>query len=210
MERFLDEFRNLRGARILDVGGFPWFWADSIIDAEITILNLDVPPATGQGSQRRFTIVQGDGTKLPYHDGEFDLVFSNSVIEHLGSYEQQTKFANEARRVGKELWIQTPAKSFPIEPHLVAPCIHWLPKKVQLPLIRPFTYWGWVAKPNRKQIQALLDELRLLNEAEVKKLFPDCEILRESALGLTKSYIAVRRSEKSAKPYSSPGQGVRL
>jgi hypothetical protein len=54
-------------------------------------------------------------------DQEYDIAFSNSVIEHVGDWERQAAFASEIRRVGKNLWIQTPAKECPIEPHYLAP-----------------------------------------------------------------------------------------
>jgi len=58
-------------------------------------------------------------------DGEFDLVFSNSVIEHVGDFERMRQFVHEARRVAKSYWIQTPSKWFPIEPHCGMP-FWWL------------------------------------------------------------------------------------
>jgi 2-polyprenyl-3-methyl-5-hydroxy-6-metoxy-1,4-benzoquinol methylase len=131
---------------------------------------------------------------MQFQDQQFDIVFSNSVIEHLGTYQQQEKFAKEVRRVGRDLWIQTPAKCFFFEPHLLTPFIHWLPKQMQISLARYFTVWGWITKPSKQTAVEYVDELRLLNETEMRDLFQDCEIVKEKIFGLTKSYIAVRRT----------------
>jgi hypothetical protein len=88
--------------------------------------------------------------------------------------------------------VQTPSRWFPIEPHLIAPFIHYFSKRIQRRLIRYFTVWGWLTRPTQHQITAFLDEVRLLTYREMVELFPDCSILRERILGLTKSFIAVR------------------
>jgi Methyltransferase domain len=177
---------------VLDVGGYPWCWTDPGLAREkITLLNVALSPdvrAVADG----FVLVEGDGCALPFGNGEFDVVFSNSVIEHVGTWERQQAFAREARRVGHRLWIQTPAREFFIEPHLIAPFIHWLPRGWQRRLVRRCTVRGWLDRPDPRAVEAFLDEVRLLTFAEMKLLFPDCTILRERFLGLTKSYIAVR------------------
>ena len=179
--------------RVLDLGGYPSFWAEAAPPNLTTVLNLSFPPGTAERSPQ-FTCVTGDACALPFADGEFDVVFSNSVIEHVGTWERQQAFAAGARRVGRKLWIQTPARGFFIEPHLLTPFIHWLPARWQRRLIRYFTAWGWLTRPTPAAVDAFLAEVRLLTRAEVQQLFPDCEILEEKFLGLTKSYIAVRTS----------------
>lgn len=178
--------------RLLDVGGFPWFWREARLPNPITLLNLGFPAGLAE-SYPGFTYVTGDGCALPFDDGAFDVVFSNSVIEHLGTWENQRRFAAEVRRTGRRLWVQTPARGFFIEPHLLAPFIHWLPLATQRRLIRPLTGWGWLTRPTPAQVDAFLAEVRLLTRAEMQTLFPDCEILEEKFLGMTKSYVAVRR-----------------
>jgi len=116
-----------------------------------------------------------------------------STIEHVHSLDRQRAFASEVRRVGRGLWLQTPARSFPFEPHWLGLFIHWLPRRWQRRLARNFTLWGLVNRPDQQQVDALVDEYRLLDYREMRELFPDCEIRRERFLGLTKSYVAVRR-----------------
>jgi Methyltransferase domain len=191
MTQFIATFRPDARDRILDVGGYAGFWADSGIASNITLLNIH--PVADEGLPPNMHTVFGDGTALTYEDKSFSIVFSNSVIEHLGNFENQRRFANECIRVGHGLWIQTPFKSFPIEPHFLSPFIHFFPKGFQRRMLRNFTVWGWLTRPSDKQIEDILAEIRLLTLAEMKSLFPDCEIKREKLLGLTKSLIAVRK-----------------
>jgi hypothetical protein len=193
MALFRERMRPAKETRILDVGGYPWCWSDPQISSSLTILNLQILPGLENQWKDRCTLVKGDATRMQYPDQQFDIVFSNSVIEHLETYQQQEKFAKEVRRVGRDLWIQTPAKCFFLEPHLLTPFIHWFPKQTQISLARYFTIWGWINRPNKKAAFEYVNELRLLNESEMRALFPDCEIVKEKILGLTKSYIAVRR-----------------
>ena len=110
------------------------------------------------------------------------------MIEHVGTWEKQQAFALEARRVARRLWIQTPARSFPIEAHLLAPYIQYLPKSVQHRIVR----WTPRGLLTPDVVHEIVDEVRLLTYKEVKQLFPDCRIVKERLFGLTKSYIAVR------------------
>jgi hypothetical protein len=181
------------GETLLDVGGVASFWSDSGIQSHVTLLNL---PGTLDLSAARPTpgisLLEGDGCALPFADRSFDVVFSNSAIEHVGTWTRQQAFAAEARRVARRLWVQTPAREFFVEPHLIAPFVHWLPRSWQRRLIRNFTVRGWLERPGPTEVDAFLDEVRLLTFAEMQTLFPDCTILRERFCGMTKSYIAVR------------------
>ena len=192
MRNFARIMQPADGCTILDIGGYPGTWKDFPHKPSVTTLNLhpvdfvqtpDLPPIRTR---------VGDGCKLDYADASFDIVFSNSVIEHLSSFERQQAFASEARRVGRALWIQTPAKEFFIEPHLLAPFIHYFPVSFQRRLIRHFTIWGLVTKPSPAAIESFLQEVRLISLAEMQQLFPDCKIHRETIFGFTKSYVAIR------------------
>lgn len=190
---FLNRINPQSNERILDIGGYPATWeGHQGIASEIHIANIhSISPPENPGN---FQFQVADGCSLPFADQSFDILFSNSVIEHVGDFERQKAFANEARRVGKKLWIQTPAREFWIEPHYMTPFIHWLPRSWQNRLMRNFTVWGWLTRPSQQQITDSLNEIKLLRHAEMRQLFPDCEIRREKVLFglLTKSYIAVR------------------
>lgn len=180
--------------KMLDVGGTIAMWEQSELQvAGIHILNLS--PRWFQ--RQKLTTVPllplvGDALTLPTPSDAYNIVFSNSVIEHVGTWENQLQFAAEVRRTGKRLWIQTPAREFFIEPHYLTPFIHWLPKPVQRQLLRYFSVWGWLNRPTPQAVADMVAEIRLLSHAEMKVLFPDCDILEEKLWGMTKSYIAVR------------------
>jgi Methyltransferase domain len=188
MNRFFAVFSPSAETRVLDVGGTEQTWSAESPDGPhfpVTLLNiLDYGPVQND----RFTPVIGDASQLPFGDYSFDIAFSNSVIEHVGAWQQQCAFALEVRRVARSLWIQTPARSFPIEAHLLAPYIQYLPKSIQHRIAR----WTPRGLLQPGVVHQIVDEVRLLTFREMKQLFPDCRILKERVLGVTKSYIAVR------------------
>jgi SAM-dependent methyltransferase len=176
---------------ILDVGGTAAFWKAAAFPADsvnVTLLNLRHEPSEDDG---RFTRIIGDACDLgAYADGSIDVVYSNSVIEHVGSFEQQRRMANEIRRVGKRYFVQTPNKHFPIEPHYVFPAYQFLPLAVRAFLHTKFRL-GWT--PRERNWQAAMEiagSVRLLTVAEVTRLFPEAALYREYFAGLTKSVIA--------------------
>lgn len=199
MRRFYATFRPTSQTRLLDIGGHPHTWlfeARSCEPVPLTLVNLRFPnPAAFSDS--RFTAVHGDAADLPFESQSFDIAYSNSVIEHLTTWERQQAFASEARRVAKSLWIQTPARHFPIEPHLLTPFFQYLPHRLQVRVARHFTLWGLLSKPSVTEVNEFISEIRLLTLREMKQLFPDCLILKERVFGLTKSYIAIRSSRQS-------------
>ena len=196
MNRFVEMFQPTVETTVLDVGGTPYNWER--IDAKFPVTLLNTEPLEPDGLDARYTLVQGSGTQLDFADRSFDIAFSNSVIEHVGSFDAQRAFAEELRRVGRQLWVQTPARSFFFEPHLLAPFIHFLPLAWQRRLVRNFTLWGWVTRPSQASVDRMLGELRLLDYASFQELFPDCEIRRERFLGFTKAFVAVRIEARKA------------
>jgi methyltransferase family protein len=188
MNQFFALFTPSLEVRVLDIGGTPQTWigeSEGHAQFPVTLINIR---SNGRIDTDRFTSMEGDATELPFPDNAFDIVFSNSVIEHVGTWERQQAFAREACRVARKLWVQTPARSFPIEAHLLAPYIQYLPKSMQHRIVR----WTPRGLLTPDVVHEIVDEVRLLTYREVKILFPDCRILRERLFGLTKSYIAVR------------------
>jgi len=180
---------------VLDVGGYPQTWtAQPQVSKRVDCLNLhQVSWDVSQSPNHRITTTVGDGCSLAYDDGAYDIVYSNSVIEHVGDWEKQQAFAKEIRRVGKRLWIQTPAYECPIEPHFIAPFVHWIPISVRRHLLRWFTLWGWLTKPSQETIDETIAFTQLLRKKQFQELFPDCDIITERLLGVfPKSYIAYR------------------
>jgi len=180
------------GWLVLDVGGTPAIWDLCPVRPRLVILNQPrarepVPPGV--------LYVDGDGASLPFPDQSFDLVFSNSVIEHLGSREAMARFAAEVRRTARRYFIQTPDAASPVEPHLYTPFLHWLPRSWQRALAPRFSLWTLLshASPDQRDfyIRHYLEEIRLLHARELQDLFPEARIVRERFLGLPKSLIAV-------------------
>ncbi|RMG50533.1 MAG: class I SAM-dependent methyltransferase [Acidobacteria bacterium] len=188
MRDFWNRFDLSPDTRVLDVGGTEFNWNLAPAFPRLTILNLSMPG----GKKENTTWVVADGRYLPFKDGAFDVVYSNSVIEHVGDSADQRAFASEIRRVGIRYYVQTPNKRFPVEPHLITPFIHYFPKTVQKRLLRNFTVWGLVTRPTAQQCDDFLQGIRLLDERELRQLFPDAEIWHERVLGLTKSLIAIK------------------
>jgi SAM-dependent methyltransferase len=134
--------------------------------------------------------VRADATeRLPFADDEFDLAYSNSVIEHIAP-ERRAAFARELTRVARGWWVQTPAWSFPVEPHALLPFAHWLP----VPARR--AYW-------RLGAAGSWEDIELLRRGELTELFGD-PVIAERAGPLVKSWIAVR-APRPAPPPSGTG-----
>src|SRR5579875_2428417 len=116
MRLFERTFSVSSHTRILDVGGSPAIWQFLSSRPQVTILNF---PSALEPGTHGMELVAGDGCQLPFADRAFDIVFSNSVIEHVGGPAAQKRFAEEIMRTGKRYWVQTPDRSFPVEPHLL-------------------------------------------------------------------------------------------
>lgn len=182
LQLFLDELGPTRDTTVLDVGAdelafgegdgcrtmnffeelYPW-------PERITALGLH----EGAGFLARYPgirYVQGDACALPFADGEFDVVFSNAVIEHVGGRERQRTFVSEALRVGRRAFITTPDRRFPVELHTRLPFVHWLPDRLSHPLYRAAG-------------RELGTELDLLTRRAFASLFPGR--VRVVSLGLT-------------------------
>lgn len=200
--RFALFVRVLRPSRhdvLLDVGGYPAFWtAQPPVVGRVDTLNLhEVAHDAAAFPAHDIRPRVGDGCRLASPDGSYDIAFSNSVIEHVGPWERQVLFASELRRVGRRVWCQTPARECPLEPHYLAPFVHWLPPRVQRRLLRWFTPWGLIARPSPQEVAEAVETTRLLSRREMARLFPDCEILVEYLLPFVpKSYVAVRREPR--------------
>ena len=182
-----------RPARILDVGGTQGYW-DAVEPAglpgiTVVLLNQERPVVTRAG----FEAVAGDGRAMDaLGDRSFDVVFSNSVIEHVGSLDDQRRMAAEIARVGVRYYVQTPNRWFPIEPHVLVPGFQFLPVEVRAALISWFRL-GWVPRtPDRAEARRLVESIRLLTAAELTALFPGATLYREQLAGVTKSLIVAR------------------
>lgn len=161
---------------------------DTADDVHVTLLNIDDQPVSGP----KFESVVGDARDLSrYPTHAFDVVFSNSVIEHLGpDFADQKKMADEIRRVGKRYFVQTPNRYFPIEPHFLTPGFQFLPVDVRVWLVSNFNV-GWYKRiPDKAEAKREVESISLLSRGDLRRLFPDARVYEETILGLTKSFVA--------------------
>ncbi|RPI17616.1 MAG: class I SAM-dependent methyltransferase [Ignavibacteriae bacterium] len=187
---FVNKFE--KPVSILDVGGTYNFWKNMNMNMDgirITIGNIDINPV----ADVKFEFINCDARDMKcLKDKEFDIVFSNSVIEHAGSFEESKKMANEIRRVGKSYFVQTPYYHFPIEPHFLFPFFQYLPLSLKIFLIRNFNL-GWFQKiKDYNEAKALAQSINLLSIKQMKLLFPDSKVIKERFLGFIKSITAVK------------------
>lgn len=190
---------SIEKLRILDLGGTRRFWQQMDFDpsmlTEICILN-NAPSEINQDSQSStitnvsFSFVQGDACDLSqFENDSFDIVFSNSVIEHVGSRERQQAMMSEARRVGKRYFIQTPNYYFPLEPHFLFVGFQFLPFSVRVWLVRHFSL-GWFPKARTvEEAESIVSSCNLLKKRELKGFAPKAQIYSERFFGLVKSFI---------------------
>ncbi len=182
------------GATVLDVGGrAAWWRMMQPATPHVTIINVETEEAAAVAAAG-YRFVVGSGCALPFADRSFDIAMSNSVIEHVGDANAQRRFALEILRCGRAIYVQTPNKWFPVEPHLLMPFAHWLPRRPQRALIPWLSAWALTARPPAAAIEEFLDNTRLLTRRELAELFPECEISEERVLGLVKSFVVTRRA----------------
>ncbi len=175
---------------ILDVGGTMDFW-DRMETYPTNIQKIVLLNKFPQEVTRpNFYSIIGDARDMEqFYDNEFDIVFSNSVIEHLSTIDDQQRMAEEIRRVGKRYFIQTPNRYFPIEPHFLLPFFQFLPLKVKCWLIQHFDL-GWRRKaPDYESAMKIATEIRLLTKKELMGLFPEGKFVEERFLFFVKSFI---------------------
>jgi hypothetical protein len=186
MALFLETLQPTADMRILDIGGLPELWNLAARDLNVTLVNL--PRAFRRRPAQEladFSLIEADICRNPEIAQGYDLIFSNSVLEHVGSARRQAAFA-EAVSYGSAYWIQVPAPSFPIEPH----CHQWFwwlrsPRA----RARQIRRWRRVTNPWRGLQMA---STRPIARADLRALFPDAEILTERMAGWPKSYCAFR------------------
>lgn len=180
-----------RPLKVIDIGGTVRFWEQrgwtDRDDVDITLVNLHAE----QSAYPHIRGVAGDATKLKaFGDRQFDIAFSNSVIEHLFTLENQLAMAREVQRVARAYWVQTPNYWFPMEPHFHVPGWQWLPQSARVRLLQR-RRCGWRGPcPDETEATELVREVRLMTRAELRRCFPDATLWPERLGGLVKSWVA--------------------
>ena len=134
-------YNKYKKVNIIDIGGTKTYWKImpkeylSEKNVHITVVNLPSSVPLPEDDEL-FSFVAGDGCNLfNFPDISFHLYHSNSVIEHVGNWDNMVSFSNEAKRIAEKYYLQTPNYWFPIEPHFLTPFFHWLPKSLRIKLV---------------------------------------------------------------------------
>jgi len=186
-------------SRIVDLGGTPDYWMQvgDLLGPRrypVTLVNRTIFPAPGA----RFASVAGDARHVPiFADMSFDLVHSNSVIEHVGRWADMEAMAGEARRLAPAYFVQTPYFWFPVEPHCRTAFFHWLPESIRVSMLMRKSRGHWRQAEDIASAMRQIQSATLLDRRMFATLFPDAKIHRERVFGFTKSLVAIRGSPAS-------------
>lgn len=194
-EFFKDFTKNFKKPlKIIDLGGSDYYWENiGFVNSEeyqITILNIEEQETK---NLKNFTFIKRDAKDLNFiKDNEYDVVYSNSMIEHLDKLEDQKEIAKEIQRIGKNYFIQTPNYYFPMEPHFLFPFFQYLPLNTKANLISKHSL-GWFKKQSDiVKAREVASSIRLLKKHELEEMFPGCKIYCEKYFNLNKSFIAYK------------------
>lgn len=185
---------------IIDIGGTMSYWnivsSQYLIDHNVRITVVNLPGSEMPEDHGMFRFVEADACNLTrFEDKSFDIAHSNSVIEHVGDWTRMSMFAEKFKRVSKCCFCQTPNYWFPIEPHCMMPCFHWLPKPTRLWLVSHFQLGHWRKATSVDDSVRIVESARLLNKQMLKALFLDATIVTERLCFLPKSFVAIRDEE---------------
>jgi hypothetical protein len=193
---FRSLFPDIEQMRVVDLGGTVESWRRAPVQPrEVVVVNLLEPgdadtswlvPVLGDACDAR-GVLAASGV-----DASFDLVFSNSLLEHVGGHAHRVALAREVRELAPRHWVQTPYRYFPVEPHWVFPMMQFLPVAARTRVARD---WPLVHTRAASAEEALADVqwTELIGITELRGYFPDSEVVMERMGGLVKSIVAVRR-----------------
>jgi hypothetical protein len=189
-----DVLKTKRGCRILDIGGEPEYWMayGQELDwsrVKVCMVNLRMPTINAPGLEG----IIGDARCLvQFADLSFDIVHSNSVIEHVGRWNDMSAMAREVRRLAPRYFVQTPYFWFPIEPHARFPVFHWMPESWRYRIVMKRACGFWRQEQSVEAAMTAIQSANLIDKRQMQSLFPDARISFERFLGLPKSLIAIR------------------
>jgi len=187
-----ETFPDLAEMSVVDLGGRLGSWTKAPVRPKhVHVVNLEpLPDEVPDWAE----VSYGDACALPEEIAgrRYDLVFSNSVIEHVGGHERRLRFAESVHRLAEAHWVQTPYRYFPIEPHWIAPGMQFLPVAARREVARK---WPLAYTPGRTREEALERVLwtELVDKTQMRSLFPGSTIRAEKAAGLIKSLIAYKK-----------------
>lgn len=186
-----ETFPDLAQMSVIDLGGRVSTWAQSAVRPKhVHVVNLEDAPADVPGWAE---VDRGDACALPRHiaNRRYDLVFSNSVLEHVGGHERRLRFAETVHALADAHWVQTPYRYFPIEPHWIAPGMQFTPVRLRVAVARRWPLAHTRPDCREKAVQQVL-WTELVDRSQMRHYFPHSQIRTERLAGLIKSLIAVQ------------------
>jgi Methyltransferase domain len=150
---------------------YPW-------PSRITAVS-DVPLPNFAQAFPSIRTVAASGLELPFANDEFDIAFSNAVVEHVGGRDEQRRFVAELCRVAPRVFLSTPNRRFPFETHTLVPFVHWLPRRHADRAMHALRRENW-------------DQVELLTKSELLELFPSSVRARAVESRVTISVLATR------------------
>jgi hypothetical protein len=187
-EEFLRRFPNLHDMSVLDLGGTVISWRVlGLRPSRVTLVNLD---NVGDPPEPWLEYIRGDACVGGF--GKYDLVFSNSLMEHLGGHARRQRFADVVRESAPSWWVQTPYRYFPIEPHWIFPFFQFLPFRARVAVANHWRPLHMAAGLGRAEVADLVASVELISATEMRAYFPESDIWFERIAGAPKSLIAVK------------------
>lgn len=193
-------FPEIRDMRVLDLGGTVEAWQRAPVrPGEVTVVNLFEPGESDDTWLRPVTGDACDAASVLADAGEpsqFDMVFSNSLIEHVGGHAKRLELASQIHSLAALHWVQTPYRFFPVEPHWLFPGMQFLPLTARITVAAK-----WPLAHTRPSSRAVAETdvlwTELLSSTEMRSYFPRSDIVPERFGGLIKSLTAVRSPSPS-------------
>lgn len=182
---------------ILDLGGTETYWliGEDFIQRNRNSIHFTLVNTENHEIRQRdlfsFVVASATDPNL-FADRRFDLVHSNSVIEHVGTWADMNMFAANTRRLGANYYVQTPNYWFPYEPHFRFPGFQYLPRRVRIALIQRYSLGFFRRIANYAEAQDIIDHHCLLSTRQMEMLFCDGKVTHEKWMGSRKSIIAIR------------------
>jgi hypothetical protein len=187
-EEFKRVFPSLPDMRVLDLGGTAVSWRVLGLQAQhVTIVNLGPMP---QPEEDWMEYVVGDACEGGF--GKFDLVFSNSVIEHVGGHARRQQMAQVVQESAPAYWVQTPDRYFPVEPHWLFPGFQQLPFAARVKITQHWNVGHNPALADKQAAAELVASTELVSATEMRAYFPGCTLWVERFAGLPKSLVAYK------------------
>lgn len=211
-ERFVQAVtaRGISEASVLDAGGTVDYWNIHLpylptgLIKSIDVVNLPPRPSKTEVLQGVELHSYGGNAldKSTLKRDKYDIVYSNSVIEHVGNLRSQKRMADIIQSLADFYWVQTPAKSFPLEPHFYVPFFAYLPLSLRTRLLQRFQLGFVKRRPDWIEARMFCEDTRLITRAELASMFQECDIIKERVLGLCKSLIATNmlKERSTAEP----------